>query len=166
MAIIGARLLKRAGSFGFLCVHGYGFGARGWYLKHRAFPEPKVARQGLLHELIAIVEVMTEIDPPVRPNPGSPIEQYYRDGFVQEDGSGLTRLDDPVDGLAVPLRFVVQQQAGKIQCVLDPNAAGAEGAFGAVEQFLIGRVMQINGVVIGENEFDPPEGISRPGILP
>jgi hypothetical protein len=41
----------------------------GGVLKHRAFPEAKIARQTLLHEFIAIVEVMAEIDPPVGPNP-------------------------------------------------------------------------------------------------
>ena len=82
--------------------------ALGWDLKHRAFPEAKVARQGLLHKFIAIVEVVTEIDPPVRPNPGGPVEQQHRDGLAR-DRAGFPRLDDPVDRPPIPLCLIVQQ---------------------------------------------------------
>ena len=50
--------------------------------------------------------------------------------------------------------------------VFHPNATRAEGALILIEQALIGCVMQEDGMVIGENEFDPTEGIPRPGVLP
>ncbi len=121
--------------------------------------------QGVQQVGIAGVDVSVEAHAPAGVGIDRPVEQQHRQGLPQVDPRRLLALEDLRHPGCRPILVVGQQELRQVERVLDPYAAGAEGAGGGFEEPTTGRIVQIDGVIVRHHELDHPQRVVRARLL-
>jgi hypothetical protein len=115
---------------------------------------------------VAVVVVAGEFDSAVIADAGGPVEDVDRLGRLQREDLVLAGVDGTLDRRGRPLRLISQEVQGEIEGTFQADAAVAEGTEGLREQFLGGRVVQVDVVGIRQVELDAAQRVPGAGQLP
>jgi len=92
------------------------------------------------------IDVTAKICPALRIDPSCPVRQQHRNSLAQAHIARLSIVEHTCDRFLIPALAVVEHEFRQFEHSLHTDAARAEGALGAIEQRLRGRVVQINEV--------------------
>src|SRR5262245_6465151 len=105
------------------------------------------------------------MEPAIVVHPGREVADMNRNRRAQLDvplDTGAQGLSDP---RVVPFRIVVQQIVGQRLRLLNADASVTERASGAREQFVSGRVVEVDVEGVWKHELDIPERVARARTL-
>ena len=109
------------------------------------------------------VDVGEALDMALIIDPQCEIGQMHGEAVVQLDG--LFAFADQSLQLGLVIAHRAQQHIGQSEGLVNPDATMAEGTLFARKQITLGRIMQINGVLVREHEFDETQSIAFTGRL-
>ena len=113
---------------------------------------------------VVAVQVGPQLQPPCLVDEGGAVVEEHRHRLGELDALRLARGVGGIQPAHGPA-LVAEERQRQVVRLLDPHAAVAQAALAAAEQPALGGVVQVDGVVVGEQELDPAERILRPGLL-
>ena len=112
-------------------------------------------QQGSKRVHVPAINIIVKTDPVTGPNrrEGGEIDNEHVDRFLQRHDGPFTGADGLPNLQLVPVRIRSEHVVGEFDRFLEPDTAVAVIAIRIFEEMFLGRVVEVDGVVVGKTTF-------------